>query len=121
MTKKKPARRPRPSIGVNPLDVLLPRDETPRAAPRAPRPAAPTPRQGRPAKVKVTVLLPPDLADAARAAVVALAGPPERLTLARLAENAVRRELERLQKAHTGGKPFPRVTAPLVGGRPIGS
>lgn len=122
MTKTKPARRPRSRIGVNPLDVLLPRDETKRHDASAPRrPAPTTTRQTRPPKVKVTVLLPPDLADEARAAVVALAGPPERLTLASLTENALRRELERLKKAHTNGKPFPRHTAPLAGGRPIGT
>ena len=41
-----------------------------------------------------------------------------RLTLAALVESALRRELERLKKAHNDGKPWPPVTERLVGGRP---
>jgi len=51
--------------------------------------------------------------------VVFLAGPPARLTLAGLAETALRRELERLKKTHNGGKAFPRREAELRGGRPV--
>ena len=50
---------------------------------------------------------------------IALADPPPRLTLAALVESALRRELERLRKAHNAGKPWPLATAPLVGGRPL--
>lgn len=52
---------------------------------------------------------------------VALSGPPDRLTLARLAENALQRELQRLTRTKNQGKPFPRFDGKLVGGRPIGS
>jgi len=54
-------------------------------------------------------------------AVVALSGPPVRLTLAVMAEGALRRELDRLKKAHHKGKTFPTREEPLKGGRPIGS
>jgi hypothetical protein len=81
---------------------------------------------GRPAQATVgrtrnTLLLAADLVEDLRDAVVYLAGPPERLTLAALAEHALRRELDRLRAKHTGGKPFPRRDADLKGGRPIGS
>lgn len=72
------------------------------------------------AKIKLTVLVPEDVANAARDAVVALSGPPLRLTLAQLAEGALRSEIERLQKQYNRGKPFPSHTGELKGGRPIG-
>ena len=55
----------------------------------------------------------------ARNAVVYLAGPPTRLTLADLAKNALKKELERLKKAHNSGKEFPARNGELRGGRPI--
>ena len=72
-------------------------------------------------KVRATFHLPADLVNECRNAVVWLAGPQERLTMARLAENALRSELDRLRKKHTKGKPFPSRTEELRGGRPIGS
>lgn len=72
-------------------------------------------------KVRATFHLPANLVNECRNAVVWLAGPQERLTMARLAENALRRELDRLRKKHTKGKPFPERTEELRGGRPIGS
>jgi len=56
----------------------------------------------------------------ARAAVVALSGPPERLTLAALVERALRVELQRLAKAHNKGRPFPATVEALRVGRPLG-
>jgi len=41
--------------------------------------------------------------------------------MARLAENALRSELDRLREKYTKGKPFPERTEELRGGRPIGS
>jgi hypothetical protein len=73
------------------------------------------------AKVRATFHLPQDLLDAARAAVVQLSGPPVRLTLAQLAQNAIRAEVQRLQHEHNEGRPFPKPEAALRGGRPIGS
>lgn len=72
-------------------------------------------------KVRATFHLPADLVNECRNAVVWLAGPPERLTMARLAENALRSEIFRLRKKYTKGKPFPERTEELRGGRPIGS
>lgn len=72
-------------------------------------------------KVRATFHLPADLVDECRNAVVWLAGPPERLTMARLAEIALRGELDRLRRKHTKGKPFPPRSEELRGGRPIGS
>lgn len=71
-------------------------------------------------RVRLTLVVPDDLAAEVRGAVMALAGPPEHLTLAGLVENALRRELDRLQKKH-GGDPFPRRRGKLRPGRPVGS
>ena len=70
---------------------------------------------------RVTLLIPTELLEEMRDAVVHLSGPPDRLTLARFVEEACRRELARLRSKHTGGKAFPRRTAELRAGRPIGS
>ena len=80
-----------------------------------------SPLSARAPKVRATFHLPADLVDECRNAVVWLAGPQERLTMARLAENALRSELERLREKHTNGEPFPERTEELRGGRPIGS
>lgn len=77
-----------------------------------------------PAKVRATFHLPADLLDEARNAVVALSGPPHRLTLAKLAENALRAEIDRLKQLQTGrhtGQPFPQRDGDVRSGRPIGS
>jgi hypothetical protein len=75
----------------------------------------------KPQKVRATFHLPEALFEEARNAVVLLSGPPVRLTLAKLAEIALRRELDRLKKAHNRGKGFPHRDGALKGGRPIGS
>jgi hypothetical protein len=73
-------------------------------------------------KVRATFNLPRDLLEEARDTVVALAGPPHRLTLAKLAEIALRNELERLRGERRGSgrdKPYPARTAEVRSGRPI--
>ena len=105
--------RPRPALGVDPLDALLGESgDTGRL-----REANVEPPSNR--KVRATFHLPMALLDDARNATVALSGPPTRLTLARLVEDALRREVQRLRDAHNSGSPFPRRDADLVGGRPI--
>lgn len=123
--KARPGARRRPAIGRDPLDALIP------AAPPAPTDTAPRAAgeerewPGPPAeprgKVRATFHLPAALLDEARDAVVALSGPPVRLTLAELAETALRRELDRLKATYNGGEDFPPRAADLRGGRPIGS
>jgi hypothetical protein len=76
----------------------------------------------RPAKVRATFHLPEELMNEARNTVVALSGPPHRLTLAKLAENALRNEIERLKKERGGrsrGKDFPQREDEVRTGRPI--
>jgi hypothetical protein len=114
MIASKTARRK--TIGVSPLDALLSDAPAATASTEAPQLAT---RQSK--KVRATFHIPTDLFEEARDAVVALSGPPARLTLAELAETALRREIERLKKAHNEGNPFPRREADLRGGRPIGS
>ncbi len=120
--------RGRKTIESDPLASLSP--DLARAAPKTTQPAPATPSAAKTtqpapatpsaAKVRTTFILPEDLSEELRDAVVYLAGPPERMTLAALAEHALRRELERLRAKHRGGKPFPRRDADLKGGRPIG-
>lgn len=103
-------------IGDNPLDAVLSSKPAKKAKPLA---AVEEPRRA--AKVRATFHVSEDLFEVVRDAVVALSGPPHRLTLASFAESALRRELERLQKAENKGKPFPKREGKLRGGRPIGS
>jgi hypothetical protein len=71
------------------------------------------------AKVRATLYLPRDILNEARNAAVFLAGPPARLTLTKLAENALRAELERLKERFNEGNDFPERDEELRGGRPI--
>lgn len=104
--------KPKSTIGSNPLDALMP----------APRPRAESPAvRVRPKKLRVTFHLTEALYEELRDAVVALSGPPHRLTLAGLAEIALREKVETLKKTNNKGKPFPKRTEELRGGRPIGS
>ena len=84
--------------------------------PRPPRSDRRTP-QGR-----GTFHLPADLLNEMRNAVVALSAPPHRLTMSKLVENALRRELERLRNEQDGaahGKPFGQRADDVTKGRPI--
>ncbi|HVD02059.1 MAG TPA: hypothetical protein VNG93_13070 [Candidatus Dormibacteraeota bacterium] len=76
----------------------------------------------RSAKVRATFLLPAELMNEARNTVVALSGPPQRLTLARLIENALRQEIDRLREERAGrmrGMEFPQRDEEVRTGRPI--
>ena len=70
-------------------------------------------------KVRATLYLPRDILEEARNAAVFLAGPPARLTLTRLTEDAFRSELERLKRRYNRGNDFPARDEDLRGGRPI--
>ena len=72
-------------------------------------------------KERATFHLPEDLIEAARNTVVALAGPPEYLTMAALAEIGLRKQIKLLEKKHNNGEPFSQRPFELKGGRPIGS
>jgi hypothetical protein len=72
-----------------------------------------------PAKVRATLYLSQEILDEARNAAVHLAGFPARLTLTKLAENALRAELERLKRLYNDGRNFPPRDEELRGGRPI--
>lgn len=129
----------RKGLGGTYIDELYGKPVGPKAAerPAASEPAEATPaptvkakRRSEPAKdgqgrggtkVRATVHLPSELFDQVRDAVVALSGPPLRMTLAGFAEAAFQAELKRLEKAHHDGKRFPERQEPLKGGRPIGS
>jgi hypothetical protein len=70
-------------------------------------------------KVRATLYLSADILDQARNAAVHLAGFPARMTLAKLAENGLRAELQRLKEQFNNGQDFPPRDADLQGGRPI--
>ncbi len=78
-----------------------------------------TPRKADSPKVRATLYLSADVLDQARNAAVHLAGYPARLTLTKLAENALRAEIERLKRAYNDGQDFPHRAEELKGGRPI--
>lgn len=118
-------KRKRQTIGEDPLASLIPSRETAassrRRSSKATEPGPEQEKPGRVPKVRATFHIPKALLEEARDAVVALLGPPERLTLATFAETAIRRELGRLKKKHNAGEDFPTRSAELRGGRPIGS
>ena len=70
-------------------------------------------------KVRATLYLSAEVLNEARNAAVHLAGYPARLTLTKVAEDALRHELERLKDRYNGGQDFPDRTEDLRGGRPI--
>ena len=70
-------------------------------------------------KVRATLYLSAEVLDEARNAAVHLAGYPARMTLTKLAEDALRRELDRLKDHYNGGQDFPDRAEDLRGGRPI--
>jgi hypothetical protein len=70
-------------------------------------------------KVKATLYLSAEVLNEARNAAVHLAGYPARLTLTKLAEEALRRELRRLKDSYNEGQDFPDRAEDLRGGRPI--
>ena len=70
-------------------------------------------------KVRATLYLSAEVLNEARNAAVHLAGYPARLTLTKLAEEALRSELQRLKDRYNGGQDFPDRTEDLKGGRPI--
>lgn len=111
------AAKSRSRIGENPLDAVL----SGRTAKKPAKTLAVVEEPKRTTKVRATFHLSEELFEAVRDAVVSLSGPPHRLTLASFAENALRRELERLQKGENKGKAFPKRESELRGGRPIGS
>ena len=72
-------------------------------------------------KARATFHLPADLLDEMRNTVVALSGPPRRLTMSKLATSALRRELDRLRRESGGAKQaFSQRAEEVTKGRPIG-
>ena len=96
----------RRTIGTNPLDAVVPE---PRDIPQSPTPAPAVPG----GKERLTVHLPVDLIERVKNAVYWTPG----LTLARLAEEALRQALADLEAAR--GAPFPPRERPLTVGRPL--
>ena len=70
-------------------------------------------------KVRATLYLPHAVLEEARNAAAHLAGYPARMTLTKLAEEALRAELQRLKDRYNEGRDFPARREELRGGRPI--
>ncbi len=70
-----------------------------------PGPPAPATR---PARVRASFSLPPEVLDAVRDAAAHLSSGTGRMTMAELAEQALRTEVDRLAARHNRGRPFPR-------------
>ncbi len=113
----------RSTIGLNPLDAVVPKAEPAPIAKEEPKPAAPRkPKRKAPAPVstgeriekqRLTVHVPVDLIDRLKNAVYWTPG----LTLAGLAEDAFDRALKSIEKEQGG--PFPQRDQELRGGRPL--
>lgn len=71
-------------------------------------------------KKRITFLIPAQVADEVRDAVVFLAGHPTYLAVADFGEQACRMYLAYLQKKHHKDLPFPKRTRDPKRGRPIG-
>lgn len=100
------------AMGKDPLDTFIPEEKTSkRRATPAPKAEASGPR-----KMKTSFNLPPEVIELARDAAWW-----ERLTLAELAEDALRREIRRRAKraGHEEGT-FPKRERELKSGRPTG-
>lgn len=82
-------------------------------------PAVANSKEANSRKIRATLYLPWEVLEEARDAAVYLAGYPARLTLARLAEDALRNELRRLKEQYNNGQDFPVRQENLRGGRPI--
>ena len=82
----------------------------------APQAAAPAPVAR---TAKITAALDATLVTELRAAVAQLGGAPTQLTVTAVIDAGVRRELERLRKAHNGGEPFTDTGHRPRRGRPL--
>ena len=70
-------------------------------------------------KKRETFLIPEDLADAMRNAIVHLSGPPLYYTLAEFGEHAIRNYIAQLERDHNAGQPFPARPRGVRQGRPL--
>ena len=109
------AQRMRAMIGTVPVEPTQPAEQGQPSEWGQPMQSA------KPAYCRASFQIPQQLLAEIRDAVIALSGPPERLTMARFAEQAFRHELERLQTDHNEGRPFPSTDGVVRVGRPVGS
>ena len=107
--------RMRSMIGAMPAEVPEQAEET------QPLERVQSVQATKPAYCRASFQIPQQLLAQIRDAVIALSGPPERLTMARFAEEAFRHELERLQTDRNDGRPFPSTDGVVRVGRPVGS
>ena len=100
--------------------VALPHDFLDEQVPFVSRPKAEAPASPpHPTCVRATFHLPYDLVEECRDTVVALSGPPHRMTMAKLLRTALRPRLKQLRDEFNKGERFPRRAENLLGGRPL--
>ena len=102
---------PPTTMGANPTTVASPAVTH---EPTEVRDAAGTRR-----KKRETFLIPEDLANAMRNAIVHLSGPPLYYTLAEFGEHAIRNYIAELERDHNAGQPFPARPRAVRQGRPL--
>jgi len=90
------------------------RQSPPRISP-SPAPSS----EATPTKVRATILVDAESFERARDAVVALSGPPDRMTLSSFTAAAFDMYVKHLQDARNRGRRFPRRESDLKGGRPL--
>ncbi len=88
--------------------------------PRKTPKVAPPKKKAKRRKQKQTYSIDADVASAARNAADALQGPPARLTLTAIVEEALRREVARLECQYNDGRPFAEAGGNLRPGRRVG-
>jgi len=101
---------------AGPADFLSSLDKSSKPSRRS---AEKPPAEPKKRKVRATYYLSRDVADRARNAATALMGPPSFETLAAIVERGVAAEVQRLEKFHNKGKPFPVRADELKGGRRV--
>ncbi len=121
MSKKK-----KTALGADPLDAFLtpqrasqPKKERGSSSNQAKKPEIT--KKARSNKVRATFYISEDVLEAIRNTAFALSGPPHRLTMAGFAEEALKRELQRMVNEHNGGEEFPERSGEMRVGRRVGS
>lgn len=104
-------RRPKSTLPNDYLDDQIPQSSR---ATNEPREMVP-----RPNCTRATFHLPYNLLEECRDTVVALAGPPLRMTMAKLVCTSLKPRLKQLRDEFNNGERFPRRAGNLVGGRPV--
>lgn len=112
--------KPKPPQPAKPESLRPAPEPKPQRRAKAPERSRAEAAAGSAGKQKLNCRIPFELADLIRDCVVALSGPPHGLTVDAFAEEAFRRELDRLRRSHNSGEPFAKRPYDPKPGRRIG-